>query len=322
MTIYLLDPDSPICVTGHHGLVGSAIVRALEKAGYSNLVLASRAEVDLRRQSEVETWLGDTKPKAIYVVAGTVGGVAANSSRPAEFLYDNMMIHANVIHAAHRLATPRLLYLGSSCIYPRLAQQPITEDQLLKSELEPTNEAYAVAKIAGVKMCQYYRRQYGDSFISAMPTNLYGPGDNFDPESSHVIPALMRKFEEARLAGAATVEIWGSGTPSREFLHVDDLADACLHLMSSYDQAGPVNVGTGIDITIRDLAYELRDIIYPGVEIVFDLTRPDGTPRKLLDVSKLHATGWRHSIELSKGLRQTYAWFRTNTAGSRGYQPA
>lgn len=265
--------------------------------------------MDLRDQSEVSHWFKANRPDYVFLVAGTVGGILANSTRPAEFIYDNMMIHGTVVHAAHQHKVRKLLYLGSSCIYPRNASQPITEDQLLTGTPEPTNEWYAVAKIAGIKLCQAYRRQYGDDFISAMPTNLYGPNDNFDLTASHVAPALMRKFHEAKLSGAKDVEIWGTGSPMREFLHVDDLADACLHLMDNYSEESHVNVGTGVDLTIRELAEMIRDIVYPEAELRFDTSKPDGMPRKVLDISKLRSTGWEPKIKLEDGLRSTYEWF-------------
>jgi GDP-L-fucose synthase len=248
----------------------------------------------------------------VFLVAGTVGGILANSTRPAEFIYDNLMIHATVVHAAHLQGVRRLLYLGSSCIYPRDCPQPIREEYLLTGLLEPTNEPYAIAKISGIKLCQAYRRQYGSDFISAMPTNLYGPHDNFDLQSSHVLPALMRKFHDARTGGREEVAVWGTGAPRREFLHVDDLADACLFLMRHYDEDEHINVGTGEDLSIRELAETIRDAVAPGVRLAFDPEKPDGSPRKLLDVSRLHALGWRHRIELGEGIRDTYRWFLEN----------
>ena len=260
----------------------------------------------------------------MFLVAGTVGGIFANSTRPAEFIYDNMLIHATVVHAAHQYGVRKLLYLGSSCIYPRLAPQPMKEEHLLTGLLEPTNEPYAIAKIAGIKLCEAYRRQYGSNFISAMPTNLYGPNDNFDLTQSHVLPALIRKFHDAKVEGRREIEIWGTGTPRREFLHVDDLADACLFLMDHYDELGHVNVGTGEDLSIRELAETLREVIYPSATLRFDTSKPDGPPRKLLDVSRLHALGWKHRISLAEGLASTYQWFlthqdalRTSTAAVR-----
>ena len=298
-----------IFVAGHRGLVGSAIVRRLEREGFANLLTVGREELDLRDQAAVTSWFRDERPEYVFLVAGTVGGILANSQRPAEFLYDNLMIHATVVHAAYLFGTTKLLYLGSSCIYPRESVQPITEDQLLTGPLEPTNEAYAIAKIAGIKLCGSYRKQYGCNFISAMPTNLYGPGDNFDLASSHVLPALIRKFHDAKRDGREEVEIWGTGRPQRELLHVDDLADACLFLMRGYDGAGHVNVGTGEDLSIHDLAMLVREIVHPRARIVFDAAKPDGMPRKLLDVSRLHALGWRHRTPLREGIEETYRWF-------------
>jgi GDP-L-fucose synthase len=301
--------DTRIFVAGHAGLVGSAIVRRLERAGYRNLLLATRHELDLRDQAAVNAWMHEHRPQQVYLVAGTVGGIMANSTRPAEFIYDNMMIHATVVHAAHLAGVEKLLYLGSSCIYPRLSQQPITESELLTGTLEPTNEAYAIAKIAGIKLCQAYKRQYGSNFVSAMPTNLYGPGDNFDLTSSHVIPALIRKFDDARREGRNEVEIWGTGGAMREFLHVDDLADACVFLMDVYDDDEHINVGTGHDLTIRELAELVRDVVHPEAQLVFDTSKPDGMPRKVLDVSKLNALGWKPTIDLRDGIDSTYAWY-------------
>ncbi len=304
--------DSRIFVAGHRGLVGSAILRRLQAAGHRNLLTATREQLDLRDQAAVNYWFQANRPEYVYLVAGTVGGILANSTRPAEFIYDNLLIHATVVHAAHAFKATRLLYLGSSCIYPRETSQPMTENQLLTGALEPTNEAYAIAKIAGIKLCQAYRTQYGDDFISAMPTNLYGPGDNFDLNSSHVVPALIRKFHEAKVAGEHEVVVWGTGKPRREFLHVDDLASACLFLMERYDEAQHVNVGTGEDQSIRELAELIRGVVHPGSRLTFDTSKPDGMPRKLLDVSRLHALGWRHRIGLEEGIRSTYDWFLAN----------
>jgi GDP-L-fucose synthase len=315
-----VEVTAPVFVAGHGGLVGSSIVRALEARGYTNVLTASRAQLDLRDQAEVSHWFKANRPEYVYLVAGTVGGILANSTRPAEFIYDNMMIHGTVVHAAHEFGTRKLLYLGSSCIYPRQATQPITEEQLLTGPLEPTNEWYAIAKIAGIKLCQAYRRQYGCDFISAMPTNLYGPNDNFDLSSSHVLPALIRKFHEARSSTAPQVEIWGTGSPMREFLHVDDLADACLYLMQNYSDDSHINVGTGVDLSIRELAEKVRDIVCPGAELTFDTTKPDGTPRKMLDVTKLHDLGWESTIGLDDGIRSTYEWFLHEVDGV-GSQP-
>lgn len=302
--------DARIYVAGHRGLLGSAIVRRLAREGFTNLLTASREEVDLRHQGEVEAWFRAARPEYVFLVAGTVGGILANSTRPAEFLYDNLMIHGTVVHAAWRTGVKRLLYLGSSCIYPRMAPQPMREEHLLTGPLEPTNEPYAVAKIAGIRLCQAYRTQYGCDFISAMPTNLYGPGDNFDLVSSHVLPALIRRFHEAKEAGEREMVVWGTGAPRREFLHVDDLADACLFLMRHYGEAEHVNVGTGEEVTIRELAEAVRDAVAPGIALRFDATKPDGMPRKLLDVSRLHALGWHHTIGLREGIAGTYAWLR------------
>lgn len=301
--------DATVYVAGHRGLVGSAIVRRLMNAGYQHILTAGREELDLRDQAAVSRWFSGSRPDYVFLVAGTVGGVWANATRPAEFIYDNLMIHATVVHAAYENDVSKLLYLGSSCIYPRLAHQPIAEDELLTGPLEPTNEPYAIAKIAGIKLCQAYRRQYGCDFISAMPTNLYGPNDNFDLTSSHLLPALIRKFHEAKVAGAPEVEVWGTGTPMRELMHVDDLADACVHLMLSYSDDVHINVGTGEDLTIREIADLVREAIYPQATLRFDTSKPDGTPRKVVDISRLRATGWKPSIKLGDGIRSTYEWY-------------
>ncbi|HLF99930.1 MAG TPA: GDP-L-fucose synthase [Acidimicrobiia bacterium] len=315
--------DARVFVAGHTGLVGSAVMRRLRAEGFQNLLTARRDQLDLRDQAAVTYWFRANRPDYVFLVAGTVGGILANSTRPAEFIYDNLMIHGTVVHAAHEFGVAKLLYLGSSCIYPREAEQPMREEALLSGTLEPTNEPYALAKIAGIKLCAAYREQYGCNFISAMPTNLYGPNDNFDLESSHVLPALIRKFHDAKIAGAPTVEVWGTGKPKREFLHVDDLAAACLFLMDEYEGASHVNVGVGVDVTIAELAGIVRDVVYPGVEIVFDSTKPDGAPRKLLDVSRLTALGWRAGIELRPGIASTYAWFlRQSSESLRGLEPA
>ena len=305
----MIDRQAPVFVAGHGGLVGSAIVRRLEADGFVDLRTVGRDALDLRDQAAVDVWFDAERPRYVFLAAGTVGGIHANSTRPAEFLYDNLMIHSTVVQAAHRTGVDKLLYLGSSCIYPRHADQPITEDALLAGPLEPTNEGYALAKIAGIKLCETYRRQYGDDFISAMPTNLYGPGDNFDLEGGHVLPALMRRFHEAREAGDGSVTVWGTGTARREFLHVDDLADACLFLMDWYSEAGHVNVGTGVDLTIRELAETVRDLVHPEGKLVFDTSRPDGMPRKVLDVSRLTDLGWTATTSLADGLADTYRWY-------------
>jgi GDP-L-fucose synthase len=316
-----LGPDARVYVAGHGGLVGSAILRRLEAEGFSQVLTATREQLDLRDQAAVNYWFRANRPEFVFLVAGTVGGILANSTRPAEFIYDNMMIHATVVHAAHLFPVKRLLYLGSSCIYPRESPQPMREEHLLSGLLEPTNEPYAIAKIAGIKLCQAYRRQYGCDFISAMPTNLYGPNDNFSLTSSHVLPALIRRFHDAKVDGRREVVVWGTGSPRREFLHVDDLADACVFLVRRYDAEDHVNVGTGEDLTIRELAEMVRAIVHPGCELVFDTSKPDGTPRKLLDVSRLHALGWRHRIGLREGIERSYRWFLDNHEHARGTEP-
>ena len=301
--------DARIFVAGSRGLVGSAIVRRLERAGATRLLTATRGQLDLRDQAAVSYWFRANRPEYVFLVAGTVGGIFANSTRPAEFIYDNMLIHATVVHAAHQYGVRKLLYLGSSCIYPRMAPQPMKEEHLLTGLLEPTNEPYAIAKIAGIKLCEAYRKQYGANFISAMPTNLYGPNDNFDLTQSHVLPALIRRFHDAKLEGKREITIWGTGNPRREFLHADDLADACVFLMNEYEELGHINVGTGEDLSIRELAETLRDVIHPEATLRFDTSKPDGPPRKLLDVSRLHTLGWKHRISLDEGLATTYRWF-------------
>ena len=302
-----------VFVAGHRGMVGSALVRRLAREGCT-ILSAARSEVDLRRQAETEAWLEAARPDAIFLAAATVGGILANSARPADFLYDNLAMELNVIEAARRVGTAKLMLLGSSCIYPRLAEQPIAETALLTGPLEPTNEWYAVAKIAGIKLCQAYRRQHGCDFVSVMPTNLYGPDDNFDLASSHVLPALIAKFHQAKESGADSVAIWGSGTPRREFLHVDDLADACVWLMRAYSAEEPINIGTGEDITIAELARLVGKVVGWQGRLVFDATKPDGTPRKLLDVSRLRAIGWCHRIPLGEGIASTYRWFLDHVA--------
>lgn len=304
-----MNKDSKIYVAGHRGLVGSAILRRLQAQGHARLICATHSELDLTSQQAVENFFASTRPQYVFLAAARVGGILANSTYPADFIRDNLVIQTHVIDAAYRHGVKKLLFLGSSCIYPRLAPQPIKEEYLLSGPLEATNEWYAIAKIAGIKMCQAYRRQHGFNAIALMPTNLYGPGDNFDLSGSHVVPALIRKFHEAKLSGAPAVTVWGTGTPRREFLHVDDLADAALFLMQSYDGEDIVNVGTGEDISIRELAELVREVVgYEGT-IEYDTSKPDGTPRKLLDVSRLTALGWRARIGLRDGLKSTYSWF-------------
>jgi len=302
-------PGSRIFVTGHLGMVGSAIVRRLAGTGCTVLT-ATRAELDLRRQSDVEAWMQQQRPDAVIVAAGKVGGIHSNNVYPADFIYDNLMIEANTIHAAHLTAVRKLLFLGSSCIYPKEAPQPIVEDALLTGPLEPTNEWYAVAKIAGIKLCQAYRRQHGRDFISAMPCNLYGPNDNFHPENSHVIPALIRRFHEAKEKGAEEVVCWGSGRPRREFLHVDDLADGCVMLLQQYSDHMQVNVGTGADITIRELSETVARVTGFRGRITWDSSKPDGTMLKRMDTTKIESMGWRPTIPLEQGLTEMYRWFK------------
>lgn len=301
-----MEKDARIYVAGHRGMVGSAIVRRLETEGYTNIILRTSGQLDLRRQAEVEHFFMQEQPQYVFLAAAKVGGILVNNTCRAEFLYDNLAIQTNIIHSAWKFGTQKLLFLGSSCIYPRMAPQPLREEYLLTGELESTNEPYAIAKIAGIKMCDAYRSQYGFNAISAMPTNLYGPNDNYDPQHSHVIPGLLRKFHEAKVSQLPEVEVWGSGNPMREFLHVDDLADACLFLMDRWDQPGFVNVGTGQDIRIRDLAMRIREIVGYTGEIRFDTSKPDGTPRKWMDVTRLHGLGWHHHISLWDGLAATY----------------
>ncbi len=304
-----MDKSASIFVAGHRGMVGSAIVRRLSAAGYSRLLLRTRGEVDLTRQADVENFFEKERPEYVFLAAAKVGGILANSTRPAEFLAENLAIQSNVIDAAYRNGAKKLLFLGSSCIYPKFAPQPIREESLLEGALEPTNQWYAIAKIAGIKMAQAYRAQYGFSTIALMPTNLYGPGDNFDLQSSHVAPAMIRKFHEAKLAGAGEVTLWGSGTPRREFLHVDDLADASLFAMLHHDSEQILNAGTGEDLTIAELAETIRSITGFEGNIVWDTSKPDGTPRKLLDVSRLAALGWKARTPLREGLEAAYQWY-------------
>jgi GDP-L-fucose synthase len=304
-----------IWIAGHRGMVGAAVARRLKREDCEILTVA-RADLDLTRQREVESWIASVRPDAIVLAAAKVGGILANASEPADFLLDNLMIEANVIAAAHRADVARLLLLGSSCIYPKFAPQPIDEDALLTGSLEPTNEAYAIAKIAGIKLCQAYRQQYGRDYVAAMPTNLYGPGDNFDLATSHVLPALIRKAHEAKLAGARDLTIWGSGTPRREFLHVDDCADALVRILKAYSDLLPINVGSGSDLTIRELAEKVANVVGFAGAIKTDPTKPDGTPRKLMSGSRLASLGWRPRIGLDEGLRQTYAWYVEHAATS------
>jgi GDP-L-fucose synthase len=312
-----MTPDARIFVAGHNGLVGGAISRALRAAGYTSLIERSRAELDLTRQAEVEAFFDAERPEYVFLAAAKVGGIHANDTLRAEFIYQNMMIGANVIDAAWRSGAKKLLFLGSSCIYPRLAPQPIPEEALLTSALEPTNEPYAIAKIAGLKLCENYRRQYGFDAISLMPTNLYGPGDNFDLESSHVIPALMRKAHEAKVGNAPAMSVWGTGAAYREFLHVDDLADASIFLMNRYSETETINVGVGEDVTIKELVTLICDVVGYRGELAFDTSKPDGAPRKMLNVGRLQALGWRPKTGLRDGLAATYAWYLENMAGMR-----
>ncbi len=301
-----------VWVAGHRGMVGSALVRRLEKED-CEILTATRNDADLTRQDEVERWMNKTLPQAVFLPAAKVGGILANDTYPAEFIYDNLMIEANVIHTAHITGVEKLLFLGSSCIYPKMAPQPIIEDALLTGPLEPTNECYAIAKIAGIKLCQAYRQQYGADFISVMPTNLYGPGDNYDLETSHVIPALIKKAHAAKLNGDAQMTIWGTGSPRREFLHADDAADAMVHLMKVYSGESHVNVGSGSDLTIYELAKIIAEVVGFEGEIVKDPRKPDGTPRKLMAADKIKALGWQPKIDLSKGLASAYQWYLENT---------
>jgi GDP-L-fucose synthase len=298
-----------VWVAGHGGMVGSAIVRRLGRER-CNVLTVPRGELDLTRQAEVERWMMEHRPEVVFLAAAVVGGILANESHPVAFLTDNLLIQTNIIAAAHKVGVKKLLFLGSSCIYPRLAPQPLAEESLLTGPLEPTNQWYAVAKIAGIKLCQAYRRQYDRDFISCMPTNLYGPGDNFDLQSSHVLPALMVKAHQAHSAGDSTITLWGTGTPRREFLHVDDMADACVFLMTQYSGDGHVNIGYGSDVTIRELAAVVSEVVGFSGSFIYDASKPDGTPRKLLDCSRIHQLGWRAKIELKEGIAQTYEWYR------------
>jgi GDP-L-fucose synthase len=301
-----MQKDSKIYIAGHRGMVGSAIMRRLQAEGYNNLIFRTSAALDLKNQAAVEAFFSNEKPEYVFVAAAKVGGIVANNTFRADFLYENLMIQNNIIHNAYINGVKKLLFLGSSCIYPKFAPQPLREDALLTGLLEPTNEPYAIAKIAGIKMCDAYRAQYGCNFISAMPTNLYGPNDNYDLQNSHVLPALIRKFIEAKRQQYPSVMMWGTGSPLREFMHADDLADACLFLMQHFNEAGFVNIGVGEDISIRNLAYLVKEIVGYEGEILHDLTKPDGTPRKLMNVDKLHQMGWKHRITLEEGIRSVY----------------
>ena len=304
--------DAKIYVAGHRGLVGSALVRNLEAKGYKNIIYRTHKELDLTNQEAVRRFFEEEKPEYVFLAAAKVGGIHANNTYPADFIYDNLMIQNNVIKAAHDFNVKKLLFLGSTCIYPKMAPQPIKEEYLLTGSLEETNEAYAVAKIAGLEMCKFFKRQYGDNFISCMPTNLYGPNDNFDLKNSHVLPALIRKFHEAKVNNSDVVEVWGTGTPLREFLYVDDMADACVFLMENYDGEQHVNIGTGEEVSIRELAETIKEVVGFVGELVFNTDMPDGTPRKLTTVDKLHRLGWKHKISLNEGIKLAYNWFLEN----------
>ncbi|TXC85051.1 GDP-L-fucose synthase [Luteibaculum oceani] len=304
-----MNKAAKIYVAGHRGMVGSAIVRKLKQEGYSNLVYKTSSELDLRNQSAVNTFFESEKPEIVFLAAAKVGGIVANNTYRADFLYDNLLIASNIIKAAHDFKSEKLLFLGSSCIYPKLAPQPLKEEYLLSGYLEPTNEPYAIAKIAGIKLCEEYRNQYNCNFISAMPTNLYGPNDNYDPQNSHVLPALIRKFHEAKLNGSKSVTLWGTGSPKREFLHVDDLAEACLFLMDNYNDSQFLNVGVGEDLSILELAELIKDIVGFEGEIVHDTSKPDGTPRKLMDVTRINNLGWKAKISLQEGIKSVYEEF-------------
>ena len=307
-----VEKQARIYVAGHRGMVGSAIVRKLEADGHENIITRTSSELDLRNQEAVASFFDTERPDYVFLAAAKVGGILANNIYRAEFLYDNLMIEANIIHSAYKSGVTKLLFLGSSCIYPKMAEQPLKEEYLLSGFLEPTNEPYAIAKIAGIKLCEAYRSQYGANFISAMPTNLYGPNDNYNLQGSHVLPALIRKFHEAKINDQPTVEVWGTGSPRREFLHADDLADACVYLMNSYDGEQFVNIGTGEDVTIRELAEMVQKAVGYEGELRWDSSKPDGTPRKLMNVSRLHAMGWKHTTDLGDGIERTYQDFLAN----------
>ena len=307
-----MNKDAKIYVAGHRGLVGSAIVRNLQNKGYTNIIYRTHKELDLINQEAVRTFFQEEKPEYVFLAAAKVGGIHANNTYPADFIYDNLMIQNNVIKAAHDFEVKKLLFLGSTCIYPKMAPQPIKEEYLLTGALEETNEAYAIAKIAGLEMCKFFKRQYGDNFISCMPTNLYGPNDNFDFKNSHVLPALIRKFHEAKVNNSEVVEVWGTGTPLREFLYVDDMADACVFLMENYEGEQHVNIGTGEEVSIRELAETIKKVVGFEGELVFNTDMPDGTPRKLTTVDKLHGLGWKHKVSLNEGIKLAYNWFLEN----------
>ncbi len=312
-----MNKTDKIYVAGHRGLVGSAIVRNLQSKGYNNIVGRTHKELELTDQQAVRAFFEEERPDVVVLAAAKVGGINANNTTPAEFIYDNMQVQCNVIHCCHQYGIKKLLFLGSTCIYPKMAPQPIPEDALLTGPLETTNEAYAVAKIAGMEMCKFYKRQYGDDFISCMPTNLYGPHDNYDLKGSHVLPAMIRKFHEAKLGNAPSVELWGTGTPLREFLYVDDMADACVFLLENYDGEQHVNIGTGKEVTIKELAEMVKETVGFEGEIIWNDSMPDGTPRKLTDVTKLHSLGWRHKVELEEGIKMAYDWFKENVENAR-----
>lgn len=312
-----MNKTDKIYVAGHRGLVGSAIVRNLKSKGYENIIGRTHAELDLTNQAAVKEFFETVRPDVVVLAAAKVGGINANNTVPAEFAYENMQIQCNVIKCSHDYNVKKLLFLGSTCIYPKMAPQPITEDALLTGPLEETNEAYAIAKIAGLEMCKFFKRQYGDDFISCMPTNLYGPYDNYDLQGSHVMPAMIRKFHEAKISDAPTVELWGTGAPLREFLHVDDMADACVFLLENYSGESHVNIGTGKEVTIKELALMVKKAVDYKGEIVWNNDMPDGTPRKLTDVSRLHELGWSHKIELEEGIQSAYDWFRENVETAR-----
>jgi len=313
----MISHNDKIYVAGHRGLVGSAIVRNLKQKGYTNIIGRTHSELDLTNQQAVRDFFDEEKPDVVVLAAAKVGGINANNTAPAQFAFENMQIQCNVINESHNHGVKKLLFLGSTCIYPRMAPQPIPEDALLTGPLETTNEAYAIAKISGLEMCKFYKRQYGDDYISCMPTNLYGPHDNYDLSGSHVMPAMIRKFHEAKMSGASQVECWGTGSPLREFLYVDDMADACVFLLENYDGEQHVNIGTGKEVTIKQLAETVRDVVGYKGEIYWNTDMPDGTPRKLTDVSKLHGLGWNHKVDLEEGVKLAYEWFKENVDQAR-----